>query len=47
MSGVRRGRTPAGRIIVDKLEQFRLGARSLARSENTVPATSGAGIPGD
>ncbi len=47
VSGVRRGRTPVGRIIVDKLEQFRLGARSLARSENTVPASSGAGIPGD
>jgi len=38
------GRTPVGRTIVDKLEQFRLGARSLVRSENTVPALSGAGI---
>ncbi|WP_406118431.1 VOC family protein [Streptomyces sp. NBC_00989] len=38
------GHTPVGRTIVDKLEQFRLGARSLVRSENTVPALSGAGV---
>ncbi|WP_427917521.1 VOC family protein [Streptomyces sp. cg40] len=38
------GHTPAGRTIVDKLAQFRLGARSLVRSENTVPALSGAGV---
>ncbi|MFC3571997.1 hypothetical protein ACFOZ0_01555 [Streptomyces yaanensis] len=31
----------------DKLEQFRFGARSLARSENTVPALRGAGILDD
>jgi hypothetical protein len=37
------GHTPVGRTIVDKLAQFRLGARSLARSENAVPALSGAG----
>ncbi|MEV6541807.1 VOC family protein [Streptomyces sp. NPDC051665] len=38
------GHTPVGRTIMDKLEQFRLGARSLIRSENAVPALSGAGI---
>jgi hypothetical protein len=38
------GRAPVARIIVDKLAQFRLGVRSLVRSENTVPALSGAGI---
>ncbi|MFE5814793.1 VOC family protein [Streptomyces sp. NPDC056479] len=41
------GHTPVGRRIVDKLDQFRLGARSLARPEKTVPALSGAGIPDD
>ncbi|MFH8775062.1 VOC family protein [Streptomyces sp. NPDC017958] len=41
------GHTPVGRTIVDKLDQFRFGARSLARPENTVPALSGAGIPDD
>ncbi|WP_405867184.1 VOC family protein [Streptomyces sp. NBC_01515] len=38
------GHTPVGRTIMDKLEQFRLGARSLIRSEDAVPALSGAGI---
>ncbi|MEW1827969.1 extradiol ring-cleavage dioxygenase [Streptomyces sp. NPDC088196] len=37
------GHTPVGRTIVDKLAQFRLGARSLVRSEDAVPALSGAG----
>ncbi|MGW3310797.1 VOC family protein [Streptomyces sp. NPDC001073] len=31
------GHTPVGRTIVDKLDQFRLGARSLTRREVTVP----------
>ncbi|GGN57813.1 biphenyl-2,3-diol 1,2-dioxygenase [Streptomyces albiflavescens] len=41
------GHTPVGQTIVDKLDQFRFGARSLARPENTVPALSGAGISDD
>ncbi|MFE9606599.1 VOC family protein [Streptomyces hokutonensis] len=41
------GHTRVGQTIVDKLDQFRLGARSLARPEVTVPALSGAGIPDD
>ncbi|MFV6029333.1 VOC family protein [Streptomyces sp. NPDC056264] len=41
------GHTPVGQTIVDKLDQFRLGARSLVRQERTVPALSGAGIPDD
>ncbi|KUN29448.1 extradiol ring-cleavage dioxygenase [Streptomyces antibioticus] len=41
------GHLPVGQTIVDKLHQFRVGARSLARSENTVPALSGAGIADD
>ncbi|MFG2820908.1 VOC family protein [Kitasatospora sp. NPDC048365] len=41
------GHTPVGQTIIDKLDQFRLGARSLARPEKTVPALSGAGIPDD
>ncbi|MFF3374168.1 VOC family protein [Streptomyces sp. NPDC002680] len=41
------GHLPVGRTIVDKLDQFRLGALSLARPERTVPALSGAGIPDD
>ncbi|WP_420310200.1 VOC family protein [Streptomyces sp. YS-B37] len=32
------GHTPVGRTIVDKLDQFRLGARSLTRREVTVPS---------
>ncbi|MFD7818365.1 VOC family protein [Streptomyces sp. NPDC059785] len=41
------GHLPVGQTITDKLAQFRDGARSLARPENTVPALSGAGIPDD
>ncbi|MFD5536303.1 VOC family protein [Streptomyces sp. NPDC127079] len=41
------GHTPVGQTIIDKLDQFRLGARSLAHPETTVPALSGAGIPED
>ncbi|MER7922319.1 VOC family protein [Streptomyces sp. NPDC096057] len=41
------GHKPVGQTIVDKLDQFRLGARSLVHPEKTVPALSGAGIPDD
>ncbi|KUM84739.1 MULTISPECIES: VOC family protein [Streptomyces] len=41
------GHTPVGQTILDKLDQFRVGALSLARREETVPALSGAGIPDD
>ncbi|MFJ6892657.1 hypothetical protein [Streptomyces hokutonensis] len=40
----KQGHTPARRAIVHKLARFSLGARSLVRSENTAPASSGAGI---
>ncbi|MEU6676666.1 VOC family protein [Streptomyces sp. NPDC046925] len=39
------GHLPVGQTIVDKLDQFRAGARSLARSEDTVAKLSGNGIP--
>ncbi|MFB7715219.1 VOC family protein [Streptomyces sp. NPDC056002] len=39
------GHLPVGQTIVDKLGQFRAGARSLARTEDTVSALSGNGIP--
>ncbi|MFD7569991.1 VOC family protein [Streptomyces sp. NPDC059810] len=39
------GHKPVGQTIVDKLDQFRLGARSLVRPERTVPALSRAGSP--
>ncbi|MEO3764186.1 VOC family protein [Streptomyces sp. B5E4] len=41
------GHRPIGQTIVDKLTQFRVGARSLTQRENTVPALSGAGIADD
>ncbi|MFE0250159.1 VOC family protein [Streptomyces sp. NPDC059010] len=41
------GHKPVGQTIIDKLDQFRFGARSLARPEITVPALSGAGFPDD
>ncbi|MFJ6081195.1 VOC family protein [Streptomyces sp. NPDC092369] len=41
------GHTPVGQTIVDRLAQFRIGARSLARTEETVTALSGAGVPDD
>jgi 2,3-dihydroxybiphenyl 1,2-dioxygenase len=41
------GHLPIGRTIVDKLTQFRVGARSLTQREDTVPALSGAGIADD
>ncbi|MFE2180312.1 hypothetical protein [Streptomyces sp. NPDC059455] len=39
------GHLPVGRTILDQVEQFRLGARSLARPETTVPALSGPASP--
>ncbi len=39
------GHTPEGQTIVDKLAQFRNGARSLLHREDDVPALAGAGIP--
>ncbi|MFK0284572.1 VOC family protein [Streptomyces sp. NPDC090499] len=41
------GHTPVARTIVDKLDQFRLGTRSLLHPEKTVPALGGGGIPDD
>ncbi|WP_432093050.1 VOC family protein [Streptomyces sp. bgisy100] len=41
------GHLPVGQTIIEKLAQFRAGARSLARPESTVPSLSGAGIPDD
>ena len=35
---------PEGQTIVDKLAQFKIGAQSLLRREDTVPALAGAGI---
>lgn len=34
------GHTPVGQTVLDKLEQFARGARSLARTEQSVPALS-------
>ncbi|HJP76467.1 MAG TPA: VOC family protein [Pseudonocardiaceae bacterium] len=34
------GHTPIGQTVIDKLEQFARGARSLTRAEETVPALS-------
>ncbi|MEZ0365926.1 VOC family protein [Mycobacterium sp. pUA109] len=39
------GHTPEGQTIADKLAQFKAGASSLLRREDSVPALSGAGIP--
>ncbi|WP_330185159.1 hypothetical protein OHB26_17165 [Nocardia sp. NBC_01503] len=39
------GHTPEGRTIIDKLDQFRLGIKSLLRDEDSVPALAGSGIP--
>lgn len=39
------GHTREGQTIIDKLHQFRMGAGSLLRSEDPVPALAGAGIP--
>lgn len=39
------GHTPEDQSILDKLNQFKIGAKSLLRREPTVRALSGAGIP--
>jgi hypothetical protein len=39
------GHTPEGQTIVDKLVQFKNGARSLLHREDDIPALAGAGIP--
>jgi 2,3-dihydroxybiphenyl 1,2-dioxygenase len=39
------GHTPGGQTIIDKLAQFKIGAQSLLRREDAVPALAGAGIP--
>jgi hypothetical protein len=39
------GHKPVGQTVVDRLDQFRLGARSLVRPEVTVRALSEPGIP--
>jgi 2,3-dihydroxybiphenyl 1,2-dioxygenase len=39
------GHTPGGQTIIEKLAQFKNGARSLLRREDTVRALAGAGIP--
>lgn len=39
------GHTPEGQTIIDKLAQFKTGARSLLHREDSVPALAGAGIP--
>ncbi|MDT2006134.1 hypothetical protein FXW78_18140 [Rhodococcus opacus] len=41
------GHTMVGQTIIDKLEQFKISAQSLARREDTVPALSGTGTPDD
>ncbi|MGV9868677.1 VOC family protein [Rhodococcus koreensis] len=41
------GHTRVGQTIIDKLAQFKLGARSVVRREDTVPALSGTGIQDD
>lgn len=38
------GHTPVGQTVIDKLNQFKLGAASLVHREDTVPALAGAGI---
>jgi len=39
------GHTPEGQTIVDKLNQFKIGAASLLHEEDVVPALAGVGIP--
>lgn len=41
------GHTREGQTIIDKLHQFRTGARSIFRYEDPVPALAGAGLPDD
>ncbi|OBK24757.1 extradiol ring-cleavage dioxygenase [Mycobacterium asiaticum] len=39
------GHRPEGQTIIDKLNQFKTGARSVLHREDPVPALAGAGIP--
>ena len=39
------GHTPKRQTIVDKLNQFKIGAASLLHDEDVVPALAGAGTP--
>lgn len=39
------GHTPEGQTILDRFNQFKLGAASLLQHEDTVPALAGVGIP--
>jgi 2,3-dihydroxybiphenyl 1,2-dioxygenase len=39
------GHTTEGQTIIDKLNQFKIGAASLLHEEDVVPALAGAGIP--
>lgn len=39
------GHTPDGQTIIDKLNQFKIGAASLLHEEDVVPALAGVGIP--
>lgn len=41
------GHTPEGQTIIDKLHQFKYGAKSLVHHEDSVPALAGAGIRDD
>jgi hypothetical protein len=38
------GHTPEGLTIIDKLDQFKTGARSLLRREDSVKALAGTGV---
>jgi hypothetical protein len=39
------GHTPEGQTIIEKLNQFKIGAASLLHEEDVVPALAGVGIP--
>ncbi|OHU32928.1 VOC family protein [Mycobacteroides chelonae] len=39
------GHTTEGQTVIDKLNQFKVGAQSLLRAEDTVAALAGSGIP--
>jgi len=41
------GHTPVGQTVIDKLGQFKIGAQSLVRREDVVPALAGVGISDD
>ena len=38
------GHTPAGQTIIDKFQQFRIGAQSLVQREDPVQALAGSGL---